>query len=77
MMEEILPLIADDEEFFLSHACVTLEKHNGGMPRARVFVHALWAASTPEQWSKRKEIVKGALTKPTWKEIEGIIQVKD
>jgi hypothetical protein len=75
MMEEILPLVGDDEEFFFKHACVTLEKHDGGMPRARVFVHALWAVSTPEQWSKRKKFVKGGLAKSTWKEIEGLTEV--
>jgi len=53
MVEEILPTAAesDDFEFFLKYANKMLEKHHGGMPRARVFDHALWAASTPAQWS--------------------------
>eukprot|EP00526_Cylindrotheca_closterium_P019637 CAMPEP_0113629792 /NCGR_PEP_ID=MMETSP0017_2-20120614/15471_1 /TAXON_ID=2856 /ORGANISM="Cylindrotheca closterium" /LENGTH=228 /DNA_ID=CAMNT_0000540215 /DNA_START=150 /DNA_END=839 /DNA_ORIENTATION=- /assembly_acc=CAM_ASM_000147 len=72
MMDEILPMVGEEEEFFLSHACSTLEKHSGGMPRARVFVHALWAASTPDQWAKRSEIAKGALSEPVWTEIEGL-----
>lgn len=73
MMEDILPIVDEEEDFFYSHACSTLEKHHGGQPRARVFVHALWATSTPDEWAKRSEIVKGALSEPTWKEIEELI----
>lgn len=73
MMEEILAAIEDSEEaFFISHACKTLEKHHEGMPRARVFCHALWAASTESQWNSRKEIVKGAISVGLWNEIDGL-----
>jgi len=74
MMEDLLPAVKDDEEFFFGHACSTLEKHHENMPRARVFAHALFAASTPEQWSSRKEIVKSSLSDTTWAEIEGLTE---
>lgn len=73
-MEDLLPAVKDDEEFFFGHACSTLEKHHENMPRARVFAHALFAASTPEQWSSRKEIVKSSLSDTTWAEIEGLTE---
>ena len=74
MMQELLPLVKDEEEFFFGHACKTLEKHHENMPRARVFSHALWAASTPEQWATRKEIIKSALSEPAWTEIENLTE---
>lgn len=53
MVEDILPTVSesDDFEFFVKYANKVLEKHDGGMPRVRVFDHALWAAATPAQWA--------------------------
>lgn len=51
MTEEIFPLVPEEHlEFFIKFANKMLEKHKEGMPRARVFNHALWAIATPEQW---------------------------
>jgi len=49
MAEEILPLIAeDDREFFINLANEILQKNEGGMPRVRVFDHALGGIATPK-----------------------------
>lgn len=75
MCTEILPLVTEtpDFEFFVKYANEILEKHSGGMPRARVFDHALWAASTPEQWTKWNSWIKETLSEKTYMELEAVL----
>lgn len=51
MVNKLLPTIIDSPHFpfFVKHANYILDKHHGGMPRARVFDHVLWAVATKEQ----------------------------
>lgn len=73
MAEDLFPAVhPDEEEFFISHAMKTLEKHPQGMPRARVWAHALWSVSTPEQWAVRREYVRAAVSEDLFKEIDGL-----
>lgn len=75
MVVEILPTIkgSPDFEFFIKYANTILEKHHGGMPRARVFDHALWAAATPDEWATWSVWIKEALTNNTYAQLEAVI----
>lgn len=60
---ELMTCVGDDDmAFFLTFAMKTLEKHHGGQPRARVFAHAVWAASTAHEWPSRHEALKEGLS---------------
>lgn len=75
MIQDILPLVSEtsDYEFFVKYANEILEKHDGGMSRARVFDHALWAVSTPEQWQKVDGWIKETLKESTYQELQAVI----
>ncbi|GAX10189.1 hypothetical protein FisN_3Lh384 [Fistulifera solaris] len=75
MTHDILPLVSEtsDYEFFVKYANQVLEKHHGGMPRARVFDHALWAASTPEEWKKVDGWIKNTLHESTYKQLQAVL----
>jgi len=75
MCEEILPTVAKspDWEFFIKYANIILEKYDGGMPRARVFDHALWAAATQEQWTTWSAWMKESLTEKTYAQLEAVL----
>lgn len=63
MATKILPAaLAGDFKFFVTFAMTTLEKHSGGMPRARVFAHALWGVATDTQWDTWEPWVKEGLS---------------
>ena len=76
MVEEILPTVLDDDfEFFVKYANQMLEKYDGGMPRARVFDHALWAAATPDQWKVWTKWIEESLSdKAIYAEIQGLTE---
>jgi hypothetical protein len=75
MVVEILPTVkgTPDWEFFIKYANTILDKHNNGMPKARVFDHALWAAATPEEWTIWSAWMKEALTEKTYKQLEAAL----
>jgi hypothetical protein len=75
MQEEILPMVSEslDFKFFVKFANEILEKHTENMPCVRVFDHALWAVSTPEEWKKYDQWIKETLTKKSYKEVQAAI----
>ena len=75
MKNEILPLVlgSPDFKFFVQHANFILDKHHGGMPRARVFDHALWACATPEQWDEWKGWIEDSVPEARFQEISEAI----
>lgn len=75
MVVDILPTVkgSPDWEFFIKYANTILDKHHGGMPRARVFDHALWAAATPEEWKTWSVWMKESLSEKTYKELEAVL----
>lgn len=75
MCQEILPLVTEspDFEFWVKYANRILEKHHNGMPRARVFDHALWAAATPEQWKIWSVWMKEALSEKAYGELQAVL----
>jgi hypothetical protein len=75
MLEELLPMVSDslDFEFFVKFANEILEKHPENMPRVRVFDHALWAVSTPEEWEKYDQWIKDTLTTKSYDEVQAAI----
>lgn len=61
----MLPAAGGDAHlsFFIEFAMRTLEKHHGGMPRARVFAHALAAAAGSEaEWARWRGHVQAGLS---------------
>lgn len=62
---------AGEEGFFITFAMQILEKHPEGMPRARVFAHAVWAVSTEEEWTSRHAAVKEGLSPELYAKIAG------
>lgn len=75
MTQDILPLVSEtsDYEFFVKYANEILEKHDGGMSRARVFDHALWAASTPEQWTIVDGWIKETVEESTYNQLQAAL----
>lgn len=75
MCQDILPLVSasPDFEFFIKYANRILEKHSGGMPKVRVFDHALWAAATPDQWRLWSGWMKEALSEKAFAELEAVL----
>eukprot|EP00523_Entomoneis_sp_CCMP467_P017183 CAMPEP_0168770362 /NCGR_PEP_ID=MMETSP0725-20121227/2879_1 /TAXON_ID=265536 /ORGANISM="Amphiprora sp., Strain CCMP467" /LENGTH=271 /DNA_ID=CAMNT_0008819801 /DNA_START=24 /DNA_END=839 /DNA_ORIENTATION=- len=75
MIQELLALVVDspDFEFFVKFANEILEKHTGGMPRARVWDHALWAVATPDQWTVWDAWIKETLKPETYQELQDAI----
>lgn len=75
MIDDILAVIVNspDYEFWIKYANQVLEKHHGGMPRARVFDHALWAAATPDQWQQWEEWIKDTLKDETYEELKQVL----
>ena len=71
MVNELLATVVDLPEFmfFVQHANYILDKHDGGMPRARLFDHALWVCATPEQWKEWNGWIKGTLSEERYKAI--------
>jgi len=76
MCEEILPTVtgsAEDWEFFVKYANQVLEQHHGGMPRARVLDHALWAAATPDEWTVWNAWIRETLSEKTYGELQAVL----
>jgi hypothetical protein len=75
MVVEILPTVkgSPDWEFFIKYANEILDKHNNGMPKARVFDHALWAAATSEEWTTWSAWMKEALTEKTYAQLQAAL----
>jgi len=75
MCKEILPTVTGSPnwEFFIKYANEMLEKYHGGMPRARVFDHALWAAATPEEWKVWNVWIKETLSEKTYSELKDVL----
>ena len=75
MKEELLATIVNtpDFEFFVKFANEILERHSEGMPRVRVFDHALWAVSTPEQWKVYDKWIKDTLPDKSYQEIQAVL----
>lgn len=75
MINDLLAAVIDTEdfEFFVKYANEILEKHPGGMPRARVFDHALWAVSSPEQWKVYDQWIKETVSDTTYQELQAVI----
>ena len=75
MAEEIFPNCAkEDQEFFIKFANKTLQNHEDGMPRVRVFDHALWAISKPEEWKLWDQWIKEVLSDEKYNELQTAIQ---
>jgi len=56
-------LSADERAFFVKYGVRVLEQHPEGMPRARVFVHALQAvADSADEWEKDRALVQASLS---------------
>jgi hypothetical protein len=75
MREEILASIVDskDFEFWIKYANEVLERHPEGMPRVRVFDHALWAVASPAQWEEWDKWIKETVSAATYKELHDAI----
>jgi len=75
MQEELLATIIDDPRFesWVKYANEVLEKYSDGMPRVRVFDHALWAVATDEQWATWNEWIKDTLSEDVYNEIQAVI----
>jgi hypothetical protein len=75
MQTEILPLVSNDPdfEFWVRYANDVLERHAEGMPRVRVFDHALWAVATPEQWAVWDKWIQETLSEEKYKEVQDAI----
>ncbi|KAL7570916.1 hypothetical protein ACA910_002549 [Epithemia clementina (nom. ined.)] len=71
MKKEILAAISDSFGFesFLRYAFATLETHHGGMPRVRVYGHALWTVATPKQWGKWQLWIQESVSKQSFDEL--------
>ncbi len=76
MCEDILPIVSGSPEweFFVKYANEILEKYNDGMPRARVFDHALWAVASPEQWAAWSGWMQEVLTEKTYGELLAVLE---
>jgi hypothetical protein len=75
MIAEILATVVNspDFEFFIKYANEMLDKHNGGMPKARVFDHALWAVATPDQWNQWSGWMKESLAEKTYEDLQSVL----
>jgi len=75
MRNEIFALIANspDLKFFIQFANRILDTHPGGMPRARVFDHALYAIATPQEWTTWQTWIEASLTKARYAEVRAAI----
>jgi len=65
LAEDIVSAAWDEVNFgseFVQVACWVLEKHHGGMPRARVFIHALKSITDEQRWAKWLPYVKAGLS---------------
>lgn len=75
MKDDILALVIDSDDFehFVKYANDVLERHPEGMPRVRVFDHALWAIASPDQWKKWDEWIKDTVSESSYKELQEAI----
>lgn len=75
MKEDILGVVVDSPDFenFVKYANDVLERHPEGMPRVRVFDHALWAVATPEQWKQWDQWIKETISDSSYKELYNAI----
>jgi hypothetical protein len=64
----------DDMEFFIKYANVVLEQHAEGKPRARVFDHALWAVSTPDEWKHYNQWIQESTSPKLYQSIRMAIE---
>ena len=63
--------------FFIGHAMKMLEKYPGGMPRARVFAHAVKSIASPDQWKDWHPIVKANLSPSLYATIKAECDFED
>ena len=75
MIDELLATVVDhpDFEHFIRFGNKILEKHSGGMPRVRVWDHALWAVATPEQWAVWDQWIKESVKPETYEQLQNAI----
>eukprot|EP00511_Aplanochytrium_stocchinoi_P008212 CAMPEP_0204855586 /NCGR_PEP_ID=MMETSP1347-20130617/17083_1 /ASSEMBLY_ACC=CAM_ASM_000690 /TAXON_ID=215587 /ORGANISM="Aplanochytrium stocchinoi, Strain GSBS06" /LENGTH=232 /DNA_ID=CAMNT_0052001837 /DNA_START=35 /DNA_END=733 /DNA_ORIENTATION=+ len=58
---------------FLTTGVRVLEKHHEGMPRARVWIHAIQTIANDEQWKKWLPAIKEGLSDKMFQEIDELI----
>lgn len=77
MCQEVFPLIpANEVEFFIKFANQVLVRHEGGMPRVRVFNHALWVVGTASnQWGEWEAWIQEVLPTEKFGETRNAIEV--
>jgi len=61
-------------ESFVRYGFGTLEKHDGGMPRVRVYGYALWAVATHKQWEQWEKWIKESILDESFEELNEVIQ---
>ena len=71
MRRDVLGAIVNSFGFesFLRYAFKSLEIHHGGMPRVRVYGHALWTVATPRQWDEWEVWIQESVSSETWDEL--------
>jgi hypothetical protein len=71
MNTDILPCArAGDFQFWVTTAMQVLEKHSNGMPRARVFAHALWGlAKSASEWDELQPWIEDGLSPQLYSEM--------
>ena len=77
MKTELLASITGDAtemDFFVKYANDVLERHPEGMPRVRVFDHALWAVSTEDEWKVYDAWIKDTVSPKTYMELQEAIK---
>lgn len=78
LVEDIVSAAWDAKDFgkeFVEVACWVLEKHHGGAPRARVFLHALKVISDQNRWNKWLPFIKSGLSKELYSQIDSQIDL--
>ena len=72
MKRDILGAISDSFGFetFLRYGFTTLEKNHGGMPRVRVYGHALWTVASPKQWEKWQGWIQDSVSTQSFEELK-------
>merc|ERR1712150_82439 len=66
------------EEFktWITEGCKTLEKHQGEKPKVRVWVHALMAISSADQWKVFLPAVKAGLSDSVYNDLNNLIKME-
>ncbi|CAB9506874.1 expressed unknown protein [Seminavis robusta] len=78
MKTYFMPVLTEDDavmERFLKFGNTVLERHDGNMPRVRVFDQAFWAVATPAQWEQWSLWIKQSLTPNKYRQVMGEIKL--